>query len=687
MLNYNDVDLESVLNVIDINTTLISERQNNSIDIPSRHGELYNGFRYGTKKIEIVADVKASSDNDYFEIRDELNGTFNVEEPKPLYIADNGRFFFAVFDGTIKEERISNGYYRLTINFICYDPFSYSEDAKQFDGTNSIVCINEGNVEAYPIINVGFSNDAHFIQVENLSNNKKILIGQYPSTSNTTVKEKTNVLIDECEATTDWVTGSTNIDSDRASTGTLSVTSSGNGIMAGDYGTKSTGATWYGASARKNLGTQVDDFYVECVMKHNSTGMNGDPSIGQNDTDTVVSGSKKTYYKVTASSLNVRSGPGTKYRRIGGLKKGTKVYPSSISKGWAKITYNGNIGYVYTEYLKKYASSNTVTAKERNYVCAVNTAIRSTYKKSSTNKCTIPAGKTIRCLYAQKYLDPTDKTKKRYYYKLAKKYKGHTGYVILDNLTQASDTYYEYEEELNTADDKTGMVELYGYTVNGEKLFRLGLYDDNEFYEFTYPLMQVGSKDFLKDKTVAPAPKTKTTTSGSDDKLTVTKDTLLSGKYGSWNEFYGKLGIQRKEGKWKAWVYKIKDGKTTKQLLKNEIKVSGSPAGDLAYIVAYFGTSADTSEKASAVAINHIVVKNLTPETQKTNKNVAIFDEGDTLKIDCYNNRVYLNDKPFNSQIDIGSQFFPLELGDNIIRVLSDDKEISSSVIFNERWL
>lgn len=695
-VNYNDIDLTGIVDVKDVITTALPPRDNKSIDIWERQGSIYNGYKYKEREIKVTFIIQPTQE-EILENEDILNNyiedtkrAFDVDGPKALFLGDESKFILAVPQGDIEINQIGINTCEGEVKFMCYDPFYYSEEAKQFDneeGSKDILCLNEGSVEAYPILDIGISKDCHFVQVENTSNNKKILVGSYPSTGSSTIKEKSTVLSDNCEQTTDWITGSTSVDSDRATNGTLSVTSSGAGIMAGDFGSKSAGANWYGTSARKNLGTQVEDFYVECTMKHNSTGINGDPSIGNNDTESSTSGSKKVYYKVTCSSLNVRSGPGTKYKRVGSLKKNTKVYPSSISKGWAKITYKSKVAYVSTSYLKKCYSDNTVTASKRNYVTKVKTAIRSTYKKTSTNKCTVAVGQTLRCYYDKKYLDPTDKKKERYYYKLASKYKGHAGYVAVKNLTQASDTYYEYEEELNTADDKMGMVELYGYTINNEKLFRIGLYDDNPYYEFTYPLIQVGSTDFLKDKTVAPAPKTKTTVSGSDDKLTVTKDNLLSGKYGSWNEFYGKLGIQRKNGKWKAWVYKIKDGVTIKQLLKNETKVTGSPAGKLAYIVAYFGTCAESAEKASGVAINHVTVKNIDPKTYQTNENLAIFEEGDTLRIDCYNNRVYLNDKPFEAKTDIGSQFFGLDVGENEIKITSDDTDITSSVIYNERWL
>ncbi|MCC3870292.1 distal tail protein Dit [Terrisporobacter mayombei] len=687
MLNFNDIDLEQILNVISVEKTLISPRTNYSKDISSRHGEIYNGFKYGPKGIKIKADIKRENEEEYLYALDELSSALDVQVECPLYIDDSGRFFFAVPDGDYAEEKICSGFGTITIEFVCYVPFAYNEEAKQYDGSYLVECTNEGNTNCHPVIGIGLSQDCHFVQVENTLNKKKILVGAYPVLANPTIKEKERVLWDNCEQTTDWVTGSPSVDSDRATNGTLAVTESGLGIMAGDFGSKSPGANWYGTSARKSLGTEIKDFYVECNMSHNSTGVNGDPFQGSNDTETPSSGSKKTYYKVTSTSVNVRSGPGTSYKKVGSLKKNTKIYPTSVTKKWAKITYNGKTAYVTTLYIKKCVSDNTVTATKRNYVVNTSVAIRSTYKKSAKNKCTISKGKVIRCITSKKYLDPTDKKKERYYYKLAEKYKGYMGYVLIGCLTEASDTYYEYEIEPETADDKVGMIEVYGYTANNEKLFRMGLYDDNEYYEFTYPLIQVGSQDFLKDKTVAPAPKTVTKYEGGEDKLTVKKEALLSGRYGSWNEFWGKLGIQRKDGKWKAWVYKIDNGTTVKQLpAKKEVAISGSPTGNLAYIVAYFGTFAESSEKASCMALTHVAVKNLNP-VDPAKQNIKKFKAGDILNIDCYNNSVYLNDKPYPDAVDIGSQFFELKPGETPIKVNSDDADLSTSVIFNERWL
>ena len=58
---------------------------------------------------------------------------------------------------------------------------------------------------------------------------------------------------------------------------------------------------------------------------------------------------------VNTTVLNVRSGAGTNYSKIGSLKKGAKVpIVELLSNGWAKIIYNGNNAYVSSTYLDVY---------------------------------------------------------------------------------------------------------------------------------------------------------------------------------------------------------------------------------------------------------------------------------------------------------------------------------------------
>lgn len=57
------------------------------------------------------------------------------------------------------------------------------------------------------------------------------------------------------------------------------------------------------------------------------------------------------YGYVTATRLNVRNGPGIKYKILGQLSKGEKV--TILENGsWYKINYNGAFAYVYSKYIR-----------------------------------------------------------------------------------------------------------------------------------------------------------------------------------------------------------------------------------------------------------------------------------------------------------------------------------------------
>lgn len=57
--------------------------------------------------------------------------------------------------------------------------------------------------------------------------------------------------------------------------------------------------------------------------------------------------------EVKTTSLNVRSGPGTNYSKIGSLKEGNKVDVISENNGWSRIKFSGKDGFVSSEYLSE----------------------------------------------------------------------------------------------------------------------------------------------------------------------------------------------------------------------------------------------------------------------------------------------------------------------------------------------
>lgn len=76
---------------------------------------------------------------------------------------------------------------------------------------------------------------------------------------------------------------------------------------------------------------------------------------------TIISYAEERLGTVTgASSLKVRSGPGTSYSRITSISEGTKVTILSQSDGWYKIRLsNGTTGYCSAEYIKVSSSGGS----------------------------------------------------------------------------------------------------------------------------------------------------------------------------------------------------------------------------------------------------------------------------------------------------------------------------------------
>ena len=58
-------------------------------------------------------------------------------------------------------------------------------------------------------------------------------------------------------------------------------------------------------------------------------------------------------YVCTANVLNVRTAPNTYSSVIGTLKKGEKVEIQEFSNGFARISYNGQIGYISIKYINR----------------------------------------------------------------------------------------------------------------------------------------------------------------------------------------------------------------------------------------------------------------------------------------------------------------------------------------------
>ena len=96
-----------------------------------------------------------------------------------------------------------------------------------------------------------------------------------------------------------------------------------------------------------------------------------------------------TKYVNTTSGLNVRSGAGTSYSKLGKLEYKEKVTVLSTSNGWSKINYNGKKGYVDSSYLQSTVpgsngnnannNNNTVSTKANEVIAYAKTLLGKPY--------------------------------------------------------------------------------------------------------------------------------------------------------------------------------------------------------------------------------------------------------------------------------------------------------------------
>ena len=687
---YNNVDLSDIAYIREVEMPSLPTMSHSSIEIFERDGSVYNGMSYEPRSIRLTFVIKKDNANDYEAAVRDVKNAFATKEEAPLYLGKEDRYIWCV---PIDDLYITEvGTYCATgeINLIAYDPYWYDNEILSAHSDSKTVTVDvEGDVETPPTIHIGVSGDASFYQIENTRTGEKILLGEIPRATKAETKKKYNTILrDEMETTSGWSQSSTNIDGGMGTGGTLAVTQNGTGLKCGDFGSASSGNKWHGACYMKNLSVPVKDFTVRIRMSHNSTGTNGDPSIKTPYKDDPDYGNGSYVYYQPSGTVNMRKSTSLKAKVLTTIPKGTKL-EGTETQGFLKTTYKSYSGYVHLSVLKKYRGSTGKTKTQQNFVTTMSTPIRASAKKKSTNKCSIPIGTCIRCIVNPSYVD---KDAKITYYQLAKAYKGITGYVAKANLVDASDYQIVYDKETyKTADDKNGICSLFGYSSDGTQLFSMNFIDDNNYYEFSYPLIRKNGTDFFKDVTKAPDPKYTTTYSESNGKLKAEKKYKLSGAYGSWNDFYGELYIERIKNNWYAYIEKMTHDDVhsrIKRISSKTVTDTTNSDKNLSYLVMYIGTAGD-SAKACGMAISFIEVKSdQSVEIENPGDvNWQGFEEGDAITVDCANATVELNQIDTPGIIDVASDFFNLLPGENTIKVVTDDSNPTITVTYDARYL
>lgn len=232
-----------------------------------------------------------------------------------------------------------------------------------------------------------------------------------------------------------------------------------------------------------------------------------------------------------------------------------------------------------------------------------------------------------------------------------------------------------------TTSDMLGLLELYGFDSNNNKLFKFQLLDNNYYYRDTKPSAYIGSNLVLTDTTQCPAPKTKKDEDGNIVKI-------KSGDSSSpWNRGYIRFHVERKDDVWTLKISRLdrNNGLITPPtpLTCEGLYSEKYPAGDLSYVILYM--AAYGNYKIQNMSMTCMNVHNLTPQTPEV-FNPVIFSAGDKVEIDCSEGTVTKNGQSFMEKVDIGSTFFPLVPGTNSVSVYSSTTSLSAAISFIEKF-
>jgi phage-related protein len=693
---YNGVNLTNLVGVRTVDTTVLPPRENHAITIWERPGSIYNSYRFGERTIKVTFLIRASQQeyrsNPYC-MENKLNtlrNVFKVAAPKALYLGSRNRYILAVPEGDFRMTELRYDCYECEIQFICHNPEYYSSSVSASNNltastygmrgisnnSNTIEVYNGGNASAYPIINIGINNSTSFVQVENTTNGNKFLLGSYPKAGIPTESKYKLVFNDDMSNSNNWATKPKYpIDSNRDQLGSVGATEDGSGIIIASAGGGS--SLWKGVSAQRQINDRPVNFELKAMLHLNSSGVNGDPTVPQLKEGAIDPNSIEYFYKVVAPSVPIRATQEIYGDIVGSCNKGESIFTDlPITNGWIQ-TEEGR--YCEAIYFKKYIADTSESDVATNVAIKegieeINLMSRPSDDPSeSILLATIPSNGLALRVHKSLYNG---------YYKLYVPYNGKIGYIDKSMVEPAKDMSAEYPvEDITVSDDyKTGICEVYGYSESGTKLFKLCLSDENRYYSFVTPTVYVGDNKVLEDIT---------TVSGSNkaediDEYNVGYDYLLDNTC-DWNNFYGELGIRRENNRWQAWIYKIENGVTVKKLIFKEQEVSGASDEPLHYIVVYMGAQDPTN--MCGISITNVQVKSILTDDYSSGANLAPFNIGDEIKIDCYNAKVYLNNKLYND-IDIGSQFIELVTGNNVLKFASEDyTSLFATVLFNERYL
>ncbi|MED2309990.1 phage tail family protein [Bacillus thuringiensis] len=248
----------------------------NLVRVPHHAGALFLNTETEERRIDVPLVIKAKKDMaDLQKVKEDLADWLYTEQPAELVFDDElDRTYLALIDGSVDlDEIINRG--KGVITFVCPMPYKLGkQNTHTFSqkGATEVKTsfINQGNIEAPPIIEIEAQKPSTFLDVwfgEGPYNRDYFRIGYPLKTEQLPVERNQRIIWDEMATTVGWSKVSSMEDGEPVG----EMKSDKYQFYCSDFGT-GTGKGWHGAAVKKSIpGGPVEDFimqaYVTCKSK------------------------------------------------------------------------------------------------------------------------------------------------------------------------------------------------------------------------------------------------------------------------------------------------------------------------------------------------------------------------------------------------------------------------------------
>lgn len=227
----------------------------NYLTVPGKPGAYLTSSQVQPLVINQPIYFFVKDDLDALKLKDELASWLVTDNPVELQFDDEpGRTYYAVVQNTIDDFEKFVKLRQGTIQFLCLDPYGYSNEIQNHFTSDVYTLTNRGTEDADPIFELEVLKPITFAMIQN-QENEYMLIGT-PADVNTQIVDTKTLLLEETGTTiSEWTTATS--DMEGGSQGTIGY--DGAGITAPSYGT---GTGYHGPSVYKEV-PLTGDFEVE----------------------------------------------------------------------------------------------------------------------------------------------------------------------------------------------------------------------------------------------------------------------------------------------------------------------------------------------------------------------------------------------------------------------------------------